>query len=105
MPLYKATKSELKSIPETTFGAEGLLERTDLQRLLRDQISVIDESLLVVAEEFGDWIDSSRRIDRNRSHPGRVKVSRLRFERLTWSLRIGANRILPLMCLVDSPQS
>ena len=41
----------------------------------------------------------------NRSHPGRVKVSRLRFERLTWSLRIGANRILPLMCLVDSPQS
>jgi len=44
-------------------------------------------------------------LNSNRSHPGRVKVSRLRFERLTWSLRIGANRILPLMCLVDSPQS
>jgi hypothetical protein len=34
-----------------------------------------------------------------------VKVSRSLFERLKGSLRIGANRILPLMCLVDSPQS
>ena len=63
MPIYQITPNELKSVSETRFGAEGLLERRDLQRLLRAQIDVIDEGLMVVAEEFGDWVDSSRRID------------------------------------------
>jgi RecB family endonuclease NucS len=39
------------------------MERKDIQRLLSEQISVLDESLMVIAEEFGDWLDSSRRID------------------------------------------
>ena len=39
------------------------MERRDIQRLLRQQISVLDERLMVIAEEFGDWLDSSRRID------------------------------------------
>ena len=39
------------------------MERNDIQRLLRGQIGVLDERFMVIAEEFGDWLDSSRRID------------------------------------------
>ena len=63
MPIYQVTANELKAISETSFGAEGIYERGDLQRLLREQISVLDERLMVIAEEFGDWLDASRRID------------------------------------------
>lgn len=63
MTIFHYTANELKPINETNFGVEGILERKDLQRLLRSQISVIDERLMVIAEEFGDWLDSSRRID------------------------------------------
>lgn len=63
MAIFQVSPNELKPVSETTFGAEGILERQDLQRLLRDQISVLDERLMVIAEEFGDWVDSSRRID------------------------------------------
>jgi hypothetical protein len=63
MPIYHVSHQELKPVPETTFWAEGIMERKDIQRMLRDQISVLDESLMVIDEEFGDWVDSSRRID------------------------------------------
>lgn len=63
MPIYKVTQKALAPIPATTFETEGLKERSHLQQLIRDQISVLDESLMVIAEEFGDWLDSSRRID------------------------------------------
>ena len=51
MPIYHVNQKELKAVAETTFGAEGILERKDLQRMLREQISVLDERLMVVAEE------------------------------------------------------
>ena len=41
----------------------GIAERADIQRLLRAQIDVIGDDLYVLAEEFGDWEDSKRRID------------------------------------------
>lgn len=41
----------------------GLRERQDLQRLLRDDIDVLDPSLKVISEEFGNWEDARRRID------------------------------------------
>ena len=41
----------------------GLHERRDLQRLLRENVEVIAPETLVIAEEFGDWEDSRRRID------------------------------------------
>ncbi len=63
MPIFHVSQKELKQVAETTFGAEGIMERNDLQRMLREQIAVLDERLMVVAEEFGDWLDSSRRID------------------------------------------
>jgi hypothetical protein len=67
MPIFQVTPNELKALSTTSFGAEGILERKDIQRLLREQISVLgdvlDERFMVIAEEFGDWLDSSRRID------------------------------------------
>lgn len=63
MAIYQLTDKSLKPIAETSFGAEGIMERKDLQRLLRDQIDVLGERLMVIAEEFGGWADSSRRID------------------------------------------
>jgi hypothetical protein len=63
MTIFHITPNELKPLTVTTFGAEGIMERNDIQRLLRGQISVVDERLMVIAEEFGDWLDSSRRID------------------------------------------
>ena len=63
MSIFQVTPKELKALSETTFGAESIMERKDIQRLLREQISVLDEHFMVIAEEFGDWLDSSRRID------------------------------------------
>lgn len=63
MTIYQFTTDKLLRAPSTTFAAEGLFERKDLQRLLRQDISVLGEDLLVVAEEYGNWEDSGRRID------------------------------------------
>ena len=63
MALYQALSDQLARIEKTNFGSAGLRERNDLQRLLKNQISVIDPGILVIDEEFGGWEDSSRRID------------------------------------------
>ncbi len=63
MTIFQIAADGLSAVPETTFSAEGLFERFDIQRLLRNNISVLGEELMVIAEEFGDWLDSSRRID------------------------------------------
>ena len=63
MPIYEIKSDYLDKIKETTFSESGVRERRDLQRLLRNQIEVIDEDVLVIAEEFGDFEDSKRRID------------------------------------------
>lgn len=63
MPIFHVLPNELKALAPTTFGAEAMMERKDIQRLLRAQISVLDERLMVITEEFGDWLDSARRID------------------------------------------
>ena len=36
MPLYRITDEEFEELEETSFGAEGIYERYDLQRMLRD---------------------------------------------------------------------
>lgn len=63
MPLYQVNKERLESVQETTFADERMLERKDLQRLLRSDISPVGDDLMVIAEEFGSWEESSRRID------------------------------------------
>jgi RecB family endonuclease NucS len=63
MALYEVTSDNLIKIAQTTFDQAGLRERTDLQRLLQKQIDVILPDTLVIAEEFGEWEESKRRID------------------------------------------
>jgi len=63
MAIYEIQPDGIVQIEETSFGKEGLHERKDLQRLLRDQIDVISTDTLVISEEFGEWEDSKRRID------------------------------------------
>lgn len=63
MPIYEITKDKLREIEETSFSAAGVRERADIQRLLRNQIEIISPDTLIIAEEFGEWEDSRRRID------------------------------------------
>ena len=63
MPLYRWNAENLEPVPPTTFEAQQLQERADLQRLLRDQPDVLEEGLFIVAEEFSNWQDSGRSID------------------------------------------
>ncbi|MCD6248892.1 MAG: DUF4268 domain-containing protein [candidate division Zixibacteria bacterium] len=63
MPIFEVGSEGLRDIKETTFSDVGLKERSDLQRLLRKQIEVVSEDTLVIAEEFGEWEGSRRRID------------------------------------------
>ena len=43
MPLYEVTEEGLERRPPGAFAALGMYERADLQRLLRDDISALDE--------------------------------------------------------------
>lgn len=64
MALFELTgQGGLDRVVPTSFAAEHVLERADLQRALRRHIGVIDDDILIVAEEFGDFADVNRRID------------------------------------------
>ena len=63
MPIYQIENDNIMPLKRTTFAEQGLHERKDLQTLLKTQIDVIAADTLVVAEEFGEWEDSRRRID------------------------------------------
>jgi hypothetical protein len=63
MPLYRVAKDKLEAVRQTSFVEEKFFERKDLQRLLRADISVIGDDLMVISEEFGDWDESNRRVD------------------------------------------
>ena len=63
MPIYELSDVGLIKANVTSFESERLSERYDLQQLLRTSPEVLGKDLLVIAEEFGDWIDSNRRID------------------------------------------
>ena len=63
MPLYEMTPDALTVVSTTTFASADVRERQDLQRLLRDHVEVVYPDTLVVAEEWGEFEDSRRRID------------------------------------------
>jgi Domain of unknown function (DUF4268) len=63
MPLYEMTPDAFRPLNQASFADLKVRERDDLQRLLRSQIDVLGDDLYVLAEEFGDWEDSRRRID------------------------------------------
>ncbi|MCA6065372.1 PDDEXK family nuclease [Thalassolituus marinus] len=63
MPIFELRNDVIKRLQKTTFSDQGIRERQDIQRLLRDQIDIISDDTMVIAEEFGDWDSSRRRID------------------------------------------
>ena len=63
MALYKIDDKKIIPIERTTFAQQNLKERSDLQEMLKGKIEVIAPNTLIIAEEFGDWEDSRRRID------------------------------------------
>jgi hypothetical protein len=63
MALFEISGSQLKKVNPTTFSKEKVQERRDLQAMLRDNIGVILPNAMVLAEEYGDWDDSRRRVD------------------------------------------
>lgn len=63
MVLYELSPDKISPLKTVTFSSVGLLERKDLQRLLRDNIDAIAPGTLVIGEEFSNWDRSDRRID------------------------------------------
>jgi hypothetical protein len=63
MALYEITENSLVPVDLTTFAAQGIRERSDLQRLLRENVGAIAPDTYVLAEEYGEWEDAKRRID------------------------------------------
>tara|TARA_R110001583_G_scaffold74100_7_gene205494 strand:- start:87 stop:1139 length:1053 start_codon:yes stop_codon:yes gene_type:complete len=61
--IYEFNTEGFNRLQKTTFADRGIRERQDLQRLLREQIEVISSQTMVIAEEFGEWDASRRRID------------------------------------------
>ena len=63
MSIFELEKDQIVQLPETSFIAEGVKERKDLQKILRSRIDILDPDLLVIAEEYGNWEESRCRID------------------------------------------
>lgn len=63
MAIFEITGAAFRPLAGTTFEQERFRERSDLQRLLRDNIEVLTADILIIAEEFGRWTESNRRID------------------------------------------
>ncbi|MCE9590976.1 MAG: DUF4268 domain-containing protein [Planctomycetes bacterium] len=63
MAVFRLTKDSIVKLPDTSFAHRGVKERTDLQRLLRNNIGVVADDVLIIAEEFDYWEVSKRRID------------------------------------------
>ena len=63
MAIYRLTSDSVTQLTITSLAAHGIRERQDLQRLLRARIDAIAPDTMVLAEEFGEWEESRRRID------------------------------------------
>lgn len=57
------SRENLAECKPVSFAHLEIKERADLQHVLRDHIEVLDSDLRVIAEEYGNWEDSRRRID------------------------------------------
>lgn len=65
VPLYhwKGKETALEPLRATSFADQKIMERADLQRVLRDRPDVLEVGLIIIAEEAGHWDDAKRRID------------------------------------------
>jgi hypothetical protein len=63
MTVYKLLPEGIYELQSTTFESEGILERISIQKVLRSNIDVVAPAVFIIAEEFGSWEESRRRID------------------------------------------
>ncbi|AXB55221.1 PDDEXK family nuclease [Flavobacterium fluviale] len=63
MAIFNISKEGIYEVSETSFHANGILERTHLQNYLRDKIEILCPKTLIISEEFSDWDESKKRID------------------------------------------
>lgn len=63
MALVEFRQDSIELLQRYTFSEANIKERQDIQRLLRTQIELVAPDVYVIAEEFGDWDASKRRID------------------------------------------
>jgi len=79
MPLWLVRPHTLEPVQTAQFADVEMREREDLERLLRDRFSVVDDEVLIIAEEFGDFRDARRRVDLlGVDHQGRLVVIELK---------------------------
>jgi hypothetical protein len=63
MAIFELQSEAIRKIERTTFAEERVTERHDLQRLLQRSIEHISPDTMILAEEFGSFEGSLRRID------------------------------------------
>lgn len=63
MPFFEVDGQALSRLSRISLADAEIRERRDLQRLLRTHMAELVPDVLVIAEEFGEWEDSRRRID------------------------------------------
>lgn len=63
MSIFEVRDGDLAPLHRTSLANAKIHERADLQRLLRTQLHELLPDVLVIAEEYGNWEDSRRRID------------------------------------------
>lgn len=63
MSFFEIRDGVMSRVPRTSLSEAEVRERRDLQALLRNHLHEVLPNVLVIAEEFGEWDDSRRRID------------------------------------------
>lgn len=63
MAFYEVEQGKLNRIARVSLASVQMQERRDVQALLRNHLPELIPDLLVIAEEFGEWDESRRRID------------------------------------------
>ncbi len=62
MPIYELTADSLKPLAVTRYDDNEIKKQGDLQRLLRDNIKVVSQETLIIAEEFSEWDKKKSRV-------------------------------------------
>lgn len=63
MAFFELDENGLNKLKPISLASAQIHERRDLQRVLRERSRELLDDVLVIAEEFGDWDESRRRID------------------------------------------
>jgi hypothetical protein len=63
MAIHEMTYDALVKLDPVTFASQNILEKEDLQRILRSHIEAIAPGTFVLTEEFSEWEGSGRSID------------------------------------------